>query len=100
MFDMDRPPPDQDTRIVVVETEIEGEPTVVGILADKVYDVTDIEGASIQEAPKVGMRWRPDFIKGIGKRNGKFVVIPDLVRIFEANSSSGGSTAADERSTH
>lgn len=100
MFDMDRPPPDQDTRIVVVETEIEGEPTVVGILADKVYDVTDIEGASIQEAPKVGMRWRPDFIKGIGKRNGRFVVIPDLVRIFEANSSSGGSTAAEERSTH
>lgn len=83
MFDMDRPPPDQDTRIVVIEIEIDGEPTVTGILADKVYDVTDIEAADIQEAPKVGMRWRPEFVKGIGKRNGNFIVIPDLGRIFE-----------------
>jgi purine-binding chemotaxis protein CheW len=83
MFDMDRPPPDQDTRIVVIEIEIDGETTVAGILADKVYDVTDIEAAAIQEAPKVGMRWRPEFVKGIGKRNGNFIVIPDLGRIFE-----------------
>jgi purine-binding chemotaxis protein CheW len=96
MFDMDRPPPDQDTRIVVIEIEIEGEATVVGILADKVYDVTDIEAAAIQEAPKVGMRWRPDFVKGIGKRNGNFIVIPDLRRIFETK---GGRNqpAAEER---
>ncbi len=83
MFDMDRPPPDQDTRIVVIEIEIDGETTVAGILADKVYDVTDIEAAAIQEAPRVGMRWRPEFVKGIGKRNGNFIVIPDLGRIFE-----------------
>lgn len=83
MFDMDRPPADQDTRIVVIEAEIEGETTVVGILADKVYDVTDIEEAAIQEAPRVGMRWRAEFVKGIGKRNGNFIVIPDLGRIFE-----------------
>ena len=96
MFDMDRPPPDQDTRIVVIEAEIEGEPTVVGILADKVYDVTDIEESAIQEAPKVGMRWRADFVKGIGKRNGTFIVIPDLERIFETK---GGRSApmAEER---
>lgn len=93
MFDMDRPPPDQDTRIVVIEIEIDGEPTVTGILADKVYDVTDIEAAAIQDAPKVGMRWRPEFVKGIGRRNGNFVVIPDLRRIFEAK----GSPAAEER---
>ena len=89
MFDMDRPPPDQDTRIVVIEIEIEGETTVAGILADKVYDVTDIEAAAIQDAPKVGMRWRPEFVKGIGKRNGNFIVIPDLERIFETKGGRG-----------
>ena len=83
MFGMDRPEPDQDTRIVVMEIDIDGEPTIAGILADKVHDVTDIEAASIEEAPKVGMRWRPEFIKGIGKRNGGFIIIPDLGRIFE-----------------
>ena len=84
MFDMDRPPPDQDTRIVVVEIELAGEPIVVAILADKVHDVTDIDAAMIQDAPRVGMRWRPEFVRGIGKRNGGFIVIPNLERIFES----------------
>jgi purine-binding chemotaxis protein CheW len=83
-FDMDRPPPDQDTRIVVIEIEIDGEPTVAGILADKVHDVTDIEAATIQDAPRVGMRWPAEFVRAIGKRNGAFVIIPNLERIFES----------------
>ena len=96
MFGMDRPEPDQDTRIVVMEVNMEGEPTIVGILADKVHDVTDIEHASIEEAPKVGMRWRPEFVKGIGKRNGGFIIIPDLGRIFETQGARTAPVAASE----
>jgi purine-binding chemotaxis protein CheW len=96
MFGMDRPEPDQDTRIVVMEIDIDGEPTVAGILADKVHDVTDIEAASIEEAPKVGMRWRPEFIRGIGKRNGGFIIIPDLGRIFETQGARTAPIAASE----
>jgi len=99
MFDMQRREPDQDTRIVVMEVDIGGEPTIAGILADKVYDVTDIEHASIEETPKVGMRWRPEFIEGVGKRNGGFIIIPNMERIFEIP---GGRTtpaaASEERS--
>jgi len=83
VFGMARPAPDADTRIVVLETEIENEPTVVGIVADKVHEVTEIEAASVESAPRVGMRWRPEFVAGIGKRNGDFIIIPDLGRIFE-----------------
>jgi purine-binding chemotaxis protein CheW len=96
MFEVDRPEPDQDTRIVVMEIDIDGEPTVAGILADKVHDVTEIEAASIEEAPKVGMRWRPEFVKGIGKRNGGFIIIPDLGRIFETQGARTASVAASE----
>ena len=96
MFGMDRPEPDQDTRIVVMEINIDGEPTIAGILADKVHDVTDIEAASIEEAPKVGMRWRPEFIRGIGKRNGGFIIIPDLGRIFETQGGRSPTPAASE----
>ena len=99
MFGMDRPEPDEDTRIVVMEVDIDGEPTVAGILADKVHDVTDIEAASIEEAPRVGMRWRPEFIRGIGKRNGGFIIIPDLGRIFETQGArTAPSAASEERS--
>jgi purine-binding chemotaxis protein CheW len=98
-FGMARPEPDQDTRIVVMEIDIDGEPTVAGILADKVHDVTDIEAAAIEEAPKVGMRWPPEFIRGIGKRNGGFIIIPDLGRIFETQGGrSTPSAASEERS--
>ena len=97
-FGMHRAEQDHDTRIVVIETEIEGEPTVVGILADKVYDVTDIEPAAIEEAPRVGMRWRPDYVRGIGKRQGNFIIIPDLGRIFETQGRrSAPHAAAEER---
>ena len=96
MFDMDRPEPNEDTRIVVIEINLENEPTVVGILADKVHDVTDIEATDIREAPRVGMRWRPEFVKGVGRLNGDFIIIPNLERIFETN---GGRSApgAEER---
>jgi purine-binding chemotaxis protein CheW len=96
MFGMDRPPPDKDTRIVVIEIDIDGEPTVAGILADKVHDVTDLEAASIEEAPRVGMRWRADFVAGIGKRNGGFIIIPDLGRIFQTQGARTAPLAASE----
>jgi len=84
---MARPEPDQDTRIVVLEVEIDGEPTIAGILADKVHDVTDIDAALIQEAPRVGMRWRPEFVSGVARRDGGFVIIPNLSRIFSVQGS-------------
>ena len=96
MFDMDRPEPSEDTRIVVMEIDMEGEPTIVGILADKVYDVTDIEPAAIEEAPRVGMRWRPDYVRGIGKRRGEFIIIPDMERIFGTPDGRSSSVPASE----
>ncbi|QQR39670.1 chemotaxis protein CheW [Devosia rhizoryzae] len=96
MFGMAQPEPDQDTRIVVMEFDLDGEPMIAGILADKVHDVTDIEADSIEEAPKVGMRWRPEFVRGIGKRNGGFIIIPDLGRIFETQGGRSAPAAASE----
>ncbi|KAA0594826.1 purine-binding chemotaxis protein CheW [Azospirillum lipoferum] len=81
-FGMECTPPTIDTRIVVVEIELDEEPTVVGLLADKVHEVTSISGASIEGTPDIGMRWNPELIKGIGKRGDDFIVIPDIVRIF------------------
>jgi purine-binding chemotaxis protein CheW len=81
-FGMEATPPTQDTRMVVVEIDLDGDPTTVGILADKVHEVTQIAAASTEEAPRIGMQWRPEFIRRIGKRNGDFVVIPNMERIF------------------
>ena len=95
-FGMERPEPDTDTRIVVIEIELGGEPAIVGILADKVHDVADIETSAIEEALKVGMRWRSDYVRGIGKRNGDFIIIPDMGQIFATELSVAASRTPDE----
>jgi purine-binding chemotaxis protein CheW len=94
---MERAAIDVDTRIVVVEVAIAGEPTAVGIIADKVHEVRDIDPSEVDAAPRVGMRWRPDFVKGIGKHNGDFVIIPDMDRIFEQQGAGRSPGAVPER---
>lgn len=84
-FGMEQTPKTVDTRVVVVEIELDGEATVIGLLADKVFEVTGIGHASIENTPDIGMKWRPDFIKGIGKRGSEFIVIPDIERIFSTD---------------
>jgi len=76
-------PPTEDTRIVVLEITLEGEPSVVAILADKVYEVTQLDEVVAAEVPKVGMRWRPEFVRAIGRRNGQFVMVLDIRHVFE-----------------
>jgi purine-binding chemotaxis protein CheW len=83
-FGMELKPPTIDTRIVVLELEIDGEPVTAGIRADKVHEVTEVAAASLQETPKLGMRWRPEFIRCIGKRGDEFMVVLEISKIFSA----------------
>ncbi len=71
-----------DTRIVVIEIDLEGDQTTVGLVADKVYEVTEIAASAIEDAPKIGMTWRPEFIRCIGKHGGDFIVVLDITEIF------------------
>jgi purine-binding chemotaxis protein CheW len=71
-----------DTRFVVIEVDLDGEPTIVGIVADKVYEVADLPLASLGPAPRIGMRWRPELVKHIGRWKDDFLVVPDIERIF------------------
>mgnify|MGYP000896871156 CR=1 FL=1 len=96
-FGMERTAANLDTRIVVVEVDLGGEPTTVGILADKVYEVTEIAAAAIEETPRVGMRWRSEFIKGIGKKDAGFIIVLDIDRVFNTDDTLLERTADGER---
>ncbi len=71
-----------DTRIVVLEVGIDGDPVTLGIIADKVYEVTELSDKNMQHTPRIGMHWRPEFIRFISKWNDEFVIVPDLERIL------------------
>ncbi|HWL18236.1 MAG TPA: chemotaxis protein CheW [Bradyrhizobium sp.] len=86
-FGMEQKPPTIDTRIIVIEVAIDGNPAIVGIHADKVYEITQVAASALEETPRIGMRWRPDYIRCIGKRGADFIVVLDVERIFSMASS-------------
>ena len=66
------------TCIVIVETVLHGERLDVGVVVDAVDAVLDIPAADIGPAPAFGARIRADFIAGIGKVEGRFVILVDV----------------------
>jgi purine-binding chemotaxis protein CheW len=71
-----------DTRFIVLEIELADEPTTIGIVADKVYEVTDLDISTLQKAPPIGMRWRPEFIAAIAKWKDEFIIVPNMKQIL------------------
>jgi purine-binding chemotaxis protein CheW len=71
-----------DSRIVVIEINIDNEPVLVGLTADKVYEVTEISQTDVQQTPRVGMHWRPEYIRFITKWREEFVIVPNMERIL------------------
>ena len=72
------------TCIIVVEVEQEGEILVVGALADSVQEVFELEPGEIEPAPRIGTRLKTDFILGMGNRDGQFIMILDIDKIFNS----------------
>ena len=73
------------TRVIVMELSLDGEFTILGIMADAVHEVVELEADSIEDAPKVASRWNTEFILGIGKSNDRFIIILDIERIFSSS---------------
>ena len=63
------------TCIVIVEVETDGEQQVLGVLVDAVNAVLEIAASEIEPAPTFGAKIPTDFIEGMGKVNGKFVIL-------------------------
>ena len=70
------------TRIIVMELELDGEVTVLGGIADSVHEVIEIEPANIDPPPQIAMRWRSEFIRGMGRRGDEFIIILDVNAVF------------------
>ncbi|HET9619979.1 MAG TPA: chemotaxis protein CheW [Kofleriaceae bacterium] len=82
------PTPDTvNTRIVVLELELDGEVAVVGGLADSVHEVLELERSQIREPPRIAMRWRADMIEGLGKKGEQFIIVLDIARVFATDGS-------------
>ena len=70
------------TRILVLEVEVGGRKLVLGLVADRVFEVLALGADDIEPPPDIGVRWRSDYIRGVGHRDSRFVIIFDLSRLF------------------
>ena len=71
--------------IVILEVEADGEKYDVGVVVDAVSEVLEIPATEIEPAPSFGAKIRADFISGIGKVNGKFVIILNADRVLSVD---------------
>ncbi|WP_321478224.1 chemotaxis protein CheW [uncultured Paludibaculum sp.] len=83
-FGLSESPDTVHTRIIVMELELDGEATVLGGTADSVHEVIELEPGSINPPPRIAMRWRTDFIQGMGKRGDDFIIILDVNAVFSS----------------
>ena len=88
-FDMSATEKTVNTCIIVVEVCLEGETTIMGALADSVEEVIDLEPQQIEPAPRIGTSIKTEFIRGMGKRDGEFLMIFDIDRVFSADQLTG-----------
>ena len=83
------------TCIIIAELSVDNETTILGVLADSVQEVMDLEGGQVEPAPRIGMRLNMEFIKGIGKQDNNFIIILDIDKVFSSTELALVQTAQD-----
>lgn len=73
------------TGIVIVETVAEsddGNCQDIGIIVDAVNEVIEISQQDIEPPPSFGAGIRPDFINGMAKRDGHFIILLNVNNVL------------------
>jgi purine-binding chemotaxis protein CheW len=81
-FGMDANAHTAESRIIVIELELDGDPTLIGLAADRVNEVTVLKAEDAEDAPVIGMRWPRENVRCLVRRDGDVVVLPDLPQLF------------------
>lgn len=70
------------TSIVITEIIVHGEMILLGFVIDAIDAVIDISLEKIEQTPDFGSKIRSDFIQGIGKTDGRFIVLLNVNKVL------------------
>jgi len=74
------------TCIVIIEVEDSDESRHdIGVVVDSVSEVLEIPGSEIEPPPAFGAKIRVDFMHGMGKVKGKFVIILNADKVLSVD---------------
>lgn len=69
--------------VVIIEAVSDnGQPQDIGLLVDTVSAVMEIAASAIEPPPSFGARIRADFISGMAKVEGKFIIVLEVDRVL------------------
>ncbi|MCK9387387.1 MAG: chemotaxis protein CheW [Sulfuritalea sp.] len=83
------------TCIVIIELTTADERHDIGIVVDAVSEVLEVSSADIEPPPAFGAKIRADFIEGMGKIAGKFVIILDIQKVLSVEEIATLATVAE-----
>lgn len=69
--------------IIIFDASRQGERAELGLLVDAVSEVVEIPADQIEPVPDFGTSVRREFIRGIGKLHGRFVVLLEPDQAFD-----------------
>ena len=84
-FTMETAPKTDQTCIIVVEITHGGRKLSTGIIVDRVSEVLEIPGESIEDAPTFGTAVATDFILGMGKVGGAVKILLDIDKVLDGD---------------
>ena len=73
------------TRIIIGEVLVAGEVITLGVMADSVQEVMELDPREIEPSPRIGLSLDTSFLKGMGRRDDEFVMILDIDQVFAAD---------------
>ena len=73
------------TCIVIIEVSTGEGRQDIGVVVDAVSEVLEIPASEIEPAPGFGAKIRTEFIRGMGKVEGKFVIILDVDKVLSVD---------------
>jgi purine-binding chemotaxis protein CheW len=77
--------PTPHTRVLVLDIPMQDRLLSLGLVADRVFEVTPFRQDQIEQAPDIGIKWRSEYISGVVRRDAGFVVIIDLARLLSTD---------------
>jgi purine-binding chemotaxis protein CheW len=73
------------TCVVIFDASTDTEKVELGLLVDAVSEVIDIAPSDIEEPPQFGATIQREFIRGMGKVKGEFIIILEPERALDIN---------------
>lgn len=85
------------TCIIIVELDDGQERQVIGVVVDAVNAVLEIAASDIEPPPAFGAQIRNDYIAGMGKINGRFVILLEIGQVFAGLQTDDAALAAPDQ---